>query len=71
MAKCLLVDPASILEAFFEHAPDVDGPIEAIAKITKPGGYGVHVDVLGATYENFVPLSEEEFILATMEFYAA
>jgi SAM-dependent methyltransferase len=29
--------------SFLEHVPDVDGAVAAIAGITKPGGYGVHV----------------------------
>ncbi len=32
-----------VSSSFLEHVPDVDGAVAAIAGITKPGGYGVHV----------------------------
>jgi SAM-dependent methyltransferase len=32
-----------VSNAFLEHVPDVDGAIKAIARITKPGGFGVHI----------------------------
>lgn len=32
-----------VSNAFLEHVPDVNKAIEAIARITKPGRYGVHV----------------------------
>lgn len=32
-----------VSNAFFEHVPDVDRAVESIARITKPGGYGVHI----------------------------
>jgi SAM-dependent methyltransferase len=32
-----------VSNAFLEHVPDVDKAVESIARITKPGGYGVHI----------------------------
>ncbi|MDQ0589036.1 class I SAM-dependent methyltransferase [Variovorax paradoxus] len=32
-----------VSNAFFEHVPDVNRAVESIARITKPGGYGVHI----------------------------
>lgn len=32
-----------VSNAFFDHVPDVDKAVESIARITKPGGYGVHI----------------------------
>jgi SAM-dependent methyltransferase len=32
-----------VSNAFLEHVPDVDRAVEAIARITKPGGYSVHI----------------------------
>ena len=32
-----------VSNAFLEHVPDVSKAVKAIARITKPGGYGVHI----------------------------
>jgi SAM-dependent methyltransferase len=43
----LTVPPAAadvvVSNAFLEHVPDAEKAVEAIARITKPGGYGVHI----------------------------
>lgn len=43
----LTAPPASadvvVSNAFLEHVPDADRAVQALARITKPGGYGVHI----------------------------